>query len=114
MDATLRKQCNREFAFALPDGSVDEAGQVQTGTLRYYKARVEPHFKEVFIKGVEERTSHMLIVDERFPVTVREAIGIVLWIPGEDDPEVDPPRIPKVVHPCFGERGELSHWEILV
>lgn len=23
-------------------------------------------------------------------------------------------RMPKVVHPCFGERGTLEHWEILI
>lgn len=113
MDPTLKRQLRQMITFCLSSG-LDAAGQLTTGPRQTQRARVEPYFKEVQVRGVQERTTHKVILDETFPATVREAIGMLLWVPEEDDPDVDPPRVPKVIKPCYGERGTLDHWEILV
>jgi hypothetical protein len=112
VDYILKAQCRHTITYAVPSG-LDSAGQVIVDVQATYPARVEPKYREVHFNGAVERTSHMIIVDEGFPITIREARGVLFWLP-EDDPESDPGRRAKEVKTCTDEFGLLDHWEILV
>lgn len=114
MDPQLKTQLRQVLTYA-STATVDYAGQSQVGSPATTWARIEPRYREVPVGSsiVEERTNHMVICDETFPLSEWEARGSMFWIPA--DPYTGTTanaRRAKVVTFCYGEFGELDHVEI--
>jgi hypothetical protein len=113
MDPQLKAQCRQTVTYAKPLAP-DAAGQVSYGAAKTYCARVEPMYRDFSVgAGTQEKTSHMIILDECFPITESEAREMQLWLPG-DVVDASTARRAKIVRACYGEFGTLDHWEILV
>lgn len=110
MDQQLKAQLKQCIQYALTSATADIYGQTQVGSTATVLARVEPRIREVEIDaGTFVRTSHMLVLDAVSGFT--PTLGTRIWL---DSTATTDLRMPKVVHPCFGERGALEHWEILI
>lgn len=97
-------------ASAVP--AVSEAGEVQVGSPATCFARIENRFREVPIYGgVEERTQHLVILDETFPVSETDTRDTLFWLPGTTVTTAFA-RKAKIVHFCPDENGNLDHVEI--
>ena len=114
MDPQLAAQLRQIVAYSLSAGTVDVYGQIQVGvsTATVY-ARIEPRTRGVDRDdGTFVRTSHYICVDSVAGFT--PSLEMNLWLPQDSGATLALARNPKVVHPCFDERGILDHWEILV
>lgn len=99
------------MAVASP-ATIDISGTVQVGSAATFFARIEPRFKEMEDKGVVEKTSHMVIMDESFTLTERQTQGMLIWLPPDSSSDATLARRVKIVTPCYDERGSFSHIEL--
>lgn len=116
MDPQLKRQLRQVVAYS-STATLDYAGQsqVSAGSPATTWARVEARFREVPVGSsiVEERTSHIVILDESFPLSEWECRSSMFWIPA--DPyagSADNGRRPKMVLYCTDELGRLDHVEV--
>ena len=114
MDVYLKAQLKQVVGYASV-ATTDVAGQVQIGSIATVFSRVQPRYREVPVGTViEERTTHMIILDETFPLTEAQSRGALFWLPSEPLSDSASGRRPKVTHYCYDEYGALSHVEITV
>ena len=114
MDYQLKAQLRQILTFASA-ATTDIAGQTQYGTTATCWARIEPRYREVVVgNAIEERTNHMVVVDENFPLTDAQSRIASFWLPGYDATQADQSRRAKVAHYCYGEFGELDHVELVL
>jgi hypothetical protein len=113
MDPQLKAQLRQVVGYA-STASLDYAGQVQVGSVATLWGRVEPRYREVPVGSgiVEERTSHMVILDEAWPLSEAETRVCQFWLPGESLSA--PGRRAKVVLFSPDENGVLDHVEVIV
>lgn len=112
MDPYLKAQLKQVLAFATPTG-VDAAGQATHGSTATCFARVEVKYREMpMYGGVEERTSHMIILSESWALTEAQTREALFWLPGNASTDAGAARRAKSVKFCIGERGELDHVEV--
>ena len=114
MDPQLKSQLRHVVAYS-STGTVDYAGQTQVGSPATTWARVEARFREIPVGSsvIEERTSHLVVLDEDFPLAEWECRSAMFWIPA--DPytgSVDNGRRPKMVLYCTDKLGRLDHVEV--
>lgn len=113
MDPQLSAQLRQVISYATSSATADAFGQTLVGSTATLFARVEPRVREVENdNGTFSRTSHMLVIDAVAGFT--PTLATRLWLDDVSASTAALARQPKVVHPCFGERGSLEHWEILV
>lgn len=114
MDPTLKAQLKQVVTYAAPSG-VDVSGQTTVGSTATLWARVEPQYREFSVNGTVERTTHIMIFDENFPMTEYATREAQFWIPATTSyAAADEARRPKLVTFCFDERGRLDHVELAV
>ena len=106
LDPSLKALLRQVVAYQ-SGATVDIAGQVQVGSAATQFARVEPTYREFTLNGTSERSTHIVIMDETFPLTEPQAREALFTIPTWPTA-----RRPKMVRYCYGERGELDHVEI--
>lgn len=111
MDPVLKAQLRHVVGYASA-ASLDFAGQVQAGSVATCFGRVEPYYREVPVgsDSIDERTKHMLILDETFPLTESVCRSAWFYLPGVPDQ----PRRPKNVQYCYDENASLDHIEVML
>jgi hypothetical protein len=109
MDHVLKAQLNHVIGYASA-ASLDFSGQVQVGSLATCWGRFEPYYREVPVgsDSIDERTRHMLILDETFPLPEATTRTTWFYLPGIPEQ----PRRPKNVQYCYDENANLYHIEI--
>ena len=111
MDYVLKAQLKHVVSYASA-ATIDIGGQVSVGTVATCFGRVEPYYREVPVgsDSIDERTRHMVILDESFPLS--EAVCRQAWfyLPGVPDQ----PRRPKNVQYCYDENAALAHIEVML
>lgn len=113
MDPQLKAQLKQVVGYA-STATVDYAGQVQVGSVATCFARVETSFREIPVGSgiIEERTRHMVIIDETWPLSQSETRVNQFWLPGDDI--TGPGRRANRVHFAVDENGALDHIEVML
>jgi hypothetical protein len=110
MDWVLKQQCKQTVYYTVPTG-LDVAGQPTMAAATTYKVRVESRTKEVREPtGIQNKTSHIVICDEEFPVALTALDQVHFWLPWEA-PTTHASRPVKAVSVCYDENSAVSHLE---
>lgn len=111
MDYVLKAQLKHVVRYA-STATIDIGGQVSPATSATCFGRVEPYYREIPVgsDSIDERTRHMLILDETFPLSEAASRAAWFYLPGIPDQ----PRRPKNVQYCFDENAALDHIEVML
>jgi hypothetical protein len=111
MDSTLKAQLKHVVRYTSA-ATIDVGGQVSHATSATCFGRVEPYYREVPVgsDSIDERTRHMLILDETFPLSEEVCRSAWFYLPGVPAQ----PRRPKNVQYCYDENAALYHIEVML
>jgi hypothetical protein len=111
VDPLIKAQLKHVIRYA-SSASIDASGQVQTGTIATCFGRVEPYYREIPVgsDSIDERTRHMVILDETFPLSEAASRSAWFYLPGISTQ----PRRPKNVQYCYDENAALDHIEVML
>lgn len=112
MDPQLKSQLRQLITYANSTATANAFGEVQVGSAATALVRIQPTRREYEqFDGTMERTTHMVIMDGCSTTPTFESR---FWLLEGSPNTAAMARRPKIIHPCFGEFGELDHWEIFL
>lgn len=113
MDPLLKAQLKHVIGY-VTGATIDAAGQVQVvaASVATCFGRVEPYYREIPVGSdiVDERTKHMVILDESFPLTEEACRAALFYLPAI----ASQGRRPKNVQYCYDENAALDHIEVML